>query len=191
MSVGLAILIIAAVWLTIAYPGFRKLAVVSLGAACLGFVVFAIWVNADAKKRNLEWEQQQAANKRFEATAISPSDLTITDVSFAPSWGPIQNDVNVKGIVANHSKYQLSQLSLDITAIDCPAYFEHLQYSQVASHSSECRIIGEQQGTAEVDSPGGQTRAFQITVNFNGMPPANRYYSRRYNFRVTGVKATQ
>jgi hypothetical protein len=189
MSIAVAILIVSGVAFMIISPGFRKFIGVLAVVAAVALIAFVAWVKQDSEKHSREWAQQEAARARFAATAISASELDITDVVFR---NPFSNDhVEMEGIITNRSKYKLEELTLELSAVDCPSYFEKLQYSQIASRSSECRIIGQQQVTPYMATPAGQTRAFRASVEFYGIPPKDAYYSRRFNFRIAAIKAAQ
>jgi flagellar biosynthesis component FlhA len=100
MTVGAAIVVVAAVFLLIVSPGFSKLAIIVFLAGAIGIVYLT---NQDSE-RSRQWQAQQAQAERFATTSIRPEDLSLGDVKLVRgARGLLGYEWLLQGVLTNNS----------------------------------------------------------------------------------------
>src|SRR5262245_55124203 len=117
MTIGMAIVIVAAVFFLIVSPGFRKFA---LAAAVIGGIGIAYLINQSNEEARQRQAQQTQA-ERMRTTAIRREDLSLTDIQLLrPSnYAQAGYDWVLKGTVTNNSAHALETFRLEVTITDC------------------------------------------------------------------------
>jgi hypothetical protein len=200
MTIGTAIVVVAAIYFLIVSPGFRMLAIMVLLAGGIGIVY---WINRD-QERSREWQTAQEQAERVPEVIIRPEELSLTDVQLVtPSYASAlsTDDWLMTGTVTNNSTHELVELEFQITVKDCskrPAQMSGQQY-----RADECLTVGEQRVSVYLDGsgtytksltvPAGHTRSFSSNaIRFIGMPPAPRAGAfRRFTWKVVEVRADE
>ncbi len=150
---------VAVAWL---YPAYRVLA----GAVVLLFLglIAAYFLTTGS--------ETDRATSRIPADALVLEDVKL---------GPIGTAQRLTGRVTNRSdRYTLLALDLRVTLDDCP---------EPDSAPEECETIAESDGTALVDVPPGQSRAFQAALRFADVPEPHGTIVWRE--AVTGTRASE
>jgi flagellar biosynthesis component FlhA len=112
MTVGAAIVVVAAVFLLIVSPGFSKLAIIVFLAGAIGIVYLT---NQDSE-RSRQWQAQQAQAERFATTSIRPEDLSLGDVKLVRgARGLLGYEWLLRGVVTNNSGHGLDALTFEVT----------------------------------------------------------------------------
>jgi hypothetical protein len=138
------------------FPAFRALSL--LGGGIL--VLFIIWaINSSNEHR------------RFEKSLIKANEVQIANLRLTNG--------HMSGIVRNNSKYELSDVSLDVKAYDC----------QGLTITSDCEIIAEEKSFAfYLLVPPGQVRSLERDIYFTNMPPIKGHFLWNYTIVETEGK---
>jgi hypothetical protein len=178
MTIGTAIVVVAAVYFLIVSPGFRMVA----GAIAAGAIVLLLWLTYRSNESSREWNQQRQATESLAPTEIKSQELALADVKMErSSWAVADNssldEWVLTGTVTNNSKHSLGRLTFEITVLDCP-----LKVSPGSTASDvNCRTVGQRQQETSANVPAGQTRAFSSNaIRFPDMPALDRRYQRKF-----------
>jgi len=126
-------------------PGFRK---VALG----GVVAIAAWLIYN------EFSSQDRL--RRERAAIRPSDIELANLTLSNTYG---SSWQVSGLVTNHSRYELSGLTFNITVQNCITHVG-------TNPAPDCHVVGQTQVNYWTTIPSGQQRTMSENVSFEDMP---------------------
>jgi hypothetical protein len=198
MTIGMAIVVVAAMYFLIVSPGFRMVAIIVLLAGGIGIVY---WINRD-QERSREWQTAQEQAERAPEIIIRPEELSLTDVKLVrPSYASALDDWLMTGTVTNNSRHELAALEFQISVTDCSKH--PAQMSGQQQRADECLTVGEQRVSVYLDGsdtyrksltvPAGHTRNFSSNaIRFIGMPPAPRAGAiRRTGWKVVEVRADE
>lgn len=152
------------VFLTIIYflrrsPEFRILALVLVA-------LVALWLTYSHFA-----EQNQ---QRREASAISPTQVELSDMSLRNSYGSWR----LTGLVTNNSQHELRALSFDVLVENCVAPTD-------SGSTAECHIVGQSREYVFVNVPSGQQRSLSTYVSLPDLPPLSDW-----NWRYTNLQTT-
>jgi Tfp pilus assembly protein PilE len=191
--VPLAVLI-GLIWMLVVFPSFR---VVALILVVLGTVAYyTMREKADREQKQQEAvkaQEDQQARIKFEAdqkaycqaeqkrwTIVPASQIEIRNPSLAPEqfYGSISNDFTFAASAKNKSRYKVTALRLNVTALDCPT-----QDAKI----TDCDIVGRSIGTFDANIPAGEVRQINGKFSMPGVPKTNGVFSPR--FVVSAVRA--
>lgn len=158
---ALFIVIAGAVAVAILYPHLRILALAML--VLFGGVLGAYFLTGNGTV------ERQAALIPAEELVVSDVDLT-AGVRFETLTGRVTNPSD---------SYRLRSFDVTVTLHDCPDALVPLE---------TCATIAQDRGTARVDVPPGQTRAFRAVVGFAAVPPLQGVL--RWDYRISATTAT-
>lgn len=153
---GIALIIVF--WFV--FPPFRVFILIVGGILVVGIIVILLWTGGE----------QQAA-----ASLISPSQIVFNNVRLSQQNG----FYNLTGAVQNNSSHELTGVTLDVKAYDCPTN----------TITSDCATIGEDTNVdILITVPAGQIR--EITndddfVSLYDMPPIRNIFL--WNYSITGT----
>jgi hypothetical protein len=158
------------IMMSVAYPAFRNFVLFIVVAGGLGLW----WIIENQNKQNREYEQKQAAQQYFAATAIKAMDLRLDDVVLnKASYG--LSDYILSGTVTNNSAFTLASLDFEVTMSDCI--------------QAKCITVGQKNVSAAVPVPASQRRAFSsYAVRFDNLPPLNGA-ARSWNYKLISTRA--
>jgi len=191
--VSLAVLI-GIIWMLVVFPSFR---VVALILVVLGAVAYyTMSENADHERKQQEAvkaQEDQQAQIKFEAdqvaycqaeqkrwTIVPASQIEIRNPSLTPEqfYGSASNDFTFAASAKNKSRYKVTALRLNVTALDCP---------KQDSKAIDCDIVGRSDAVFDAGIPAGEVRQINGKFFMPGVPKSNGVFSPR--FAVNGVRA--
>jgi Tfp pilus assembly protein PilE len=191
--VPLAVLI-GVIWALVVFPSFRVVAVI---LAVLGTVAYYTMSEKAEKERKqqeaVKEREDQQARIKFEAdqkaycqaeqkrwTIVPASQIEIRNPSLTPEqfYGSISNDFTFAASAKNKSKYKVTALRLNVTALDCPTQ---------DAKATDCDIVGRSVGIFDANIPAGEVRQINGKFTMPGVPKSNGVFSPR--FAVNGVRA--
>ncbi len=151
---GIAIFIVF--WFV--FPPFRKFALIVGGIIVLGILLLIFWSD----------QQQQAAK-----SLIPTNQIAISNLQLGQQYGSYA----LSGEVTNNSDHELTGITLDVKAYDCPG----------SSITSNCTTIGEDQSAYFFTNiPSGQERSISDSfVSFGDMPPVQGQFL--WSYTITGT----
>lgn len=142
------------------FPAFRRYSLYAIGVICV--LAFAVYSYDNHK---------QAVAKSL----ISAGQLALSKVILTSNYG-----YDISGEVQNNSRYTLSDMTIEVTAFDCPGF--------VIDRS--CRIVGDDRDVyVWVEVPPAQVRAFSGAVSLANMPAIQGHFL--WQFSVVGTRARQ
>jgi hypothetical protein len=160
----IVILVLAAVaylFVLVAYPEYRKIALAAGGAAVAGLGAYFWFTEPEAARAGLR---------------IEPREITIEGLEIEPS----ARGATLRGRVINGSdRYRLREMALTLRMRDCPD-------DEVPVET--CPVIGEATAIARPDAPPGQIRAFVVRYTFPNLAPATGI--RRWDWSLGEIRAT-
>jgi hypothetical protein len=182
------------IWMLVVFPSFRVVAVILL---VLGTVLYyTMREKADKEQKQQEAvkaQEDQQARIKFEAdqkaycqaeqkrwTIVPASQIEIRNPSLSPEqfYGSISNDFTFAASAKNKSKYKVTALRLNVTALDCPTQ---------DAKAAVCDIVGRSVGVFDADIPAGEVRQINGKFTMPGVPKSNGVFSPR--FAVNGARA--
>ena len=174
--VALSIAILGIIYFTINYGGFRRV-LAFIGAGLVGLAVIASLYMAYEDFRET---QRRSAAKEL----IEPNQIEISEAKL--SMGIVKD---IEFTVTNRSPYDLAELSLNVTLMDCSTEIKKESQRGIDSRSRdqptseesknrfepwqqdpECIIVGEDTVRESTLVPSGQKRAFKAFVSFSDLP---------------------
>jgi hypothetical protein len=181
----LAIVVVAVLAFLIISPGFRKVVgVLVFGIACA--IALFVMNKSDGPTR-----QAKAPVVDGEPIVINTSDLALSAITVVrPSYDAngVLDEWILQGVVTNNSKHALLGMKFEVVVLDCPRSAN----TNTTNTASKCRTIGQQRSDASINVPAGQTRAFStFAIKFDGMPPADQRYERKFNWKTVELSADQ
>jgi hypothetical protein len=152
------IAILAIVFFAIAYSGFRKFLLGSfIAMIAIGIGIYLY----------VENEQYQREKRR---SLVSSSDVDFQNLVLGNQYG----SWNIKGLVKNNSRYQIEQIKLMISVLNCDG------------DGKNCVIVGSDDNvTGYLDIPPGQARALDAFVTLSNLPKLTNWH---WNYRVSYIQ---
>ena len=166
-------LVLGTFYFVIHYRGFRR----TLTFTILGVVVLAVVGGIVSYL----FDQQAQQRRQVASLLIKPNQIEIADAKLS-----IGISAELKAVVTNKSPYDLAELALMVTVMDCPgnAFYESAppppsgyvlekQGEQSSEKNSvKCNAVGEYVARDYgINIPKGQKRAFEGYVHFYNLPP--------------------
>jgi hypothetical protein len=191
--VPLAVLI-GIIWMLVVFPSFRVVAVILVVLSTVIYYTMSEKAEKEQKQQEavkaqedqqarikLDADQKaycQAEQKRW--TIVPASQIEIRNPSLTPEqfYGSISNDFTFAASAKNKSKYKVTALRLNVTALDCP---------KQDARAAECDVVGRSVGTFDASIPAGEVRQINGKFSMPGVPKTNGVFSPR--FAVNGVRA--
>jgi Tfp pilus assembly protein PilE len=191
--VSLAVLI-GLIWMLVVFPSFRIVALILVVLGAVAYYTMREKAEREQKQQEAAKAQEdQQARIKFEAdqkaycqaeqkrwTIVPASQIEIRNPSLAPDqfYGSISNDFTFAASAKNKSKYKVTALRLNVTALDCPTQ---------DAKTTDCDIVGRSTGTFDANIPAGEVRQINGKFSMPSVPKANGVFSPR--FAVNGVRA--
>jgi hypothetical protein len=193
LIVPLAVLI-GVIWALVVFPSFR---VVALILVVLGVGAYFVasekaaqeQKQQEAKKAQEEAQQRiefetkqrdycQAERKRWTIVPASQIEVRNPSLTQGQFYGVVNDEYTFAASAKNKSKFKVTALRFNITALDCPT-----QDARV----TDCDIVGHSDGTFDADIPAGEVRQIKGKVTLRDVPKPRGMFSPR--FAVNGVRA--
>ncbi len=197
LIVPLAVLI-GIIWAFVAFPSFRVVAVVLVVLCTVAYCTLSEKAEKERKEQEaVKAQEDQQARIKFEAdqkafcqaeqkrwTIVPASQIEIRNPSLTPEqfYGSISNDFTFAASAKNKSKYKVTALRLNVTALDCPTQ---------DAKATDCDIVGRSVGTFDAIIPAGEVRKIDGKFSMPGVPKANGVFSPRFAVNAVRVPIDQ
>src|ERR1039458_9694887 len=159
--VPLAVLI-GLIWMLVIFPSFRVVALILVVLGTVAYYTMSEKAEREQKRQEaVKAQEDQQARIKFEAdqkaycqaeqkrwTIVTASQIEIRNPSLNPEqfYGSISNDFTFAASAKNKSRYKVTALRLNVTALDCQTQ---------DAKATDCDIVGRSVGTFDANIPAG------------------------------------
>jgi hypothetical protein len=158
----------------IVFPAFWKVTSPLLIWSVILLVLFVINLKIREGGHRKQWEH----HRHVAETLIKPSDLTLETAQMARPDHRNQglgDQWVLRGLVSNHSRYVLLQMTFDFTVVDC----------QMRQQPPRCSTVDRAGASADVTVPPRQSLPFSTTpVRFDALPLTDDFSQRAFDWTL-------